>query len=291
MPPRRPVARTQAPCVPAPWRRWAAYGGVQASCGGEGTPWALPGRERAPGTRESTRENAHPWPPWLQWPPQAPAVGPGPAHLGPGSPQVNAFCGYQGPQAADPFTGRGGVRALWDPGRIAHGPFSQSSAQTLESRSVSVQVYRLGAGWGRLSRERLLAPQAGLRPKTPPRDPVPGRGSGLPGTPPRPPAPPPPGPEPWPAPLPGPRSLVLPRHSASGGVGDGLASVVHGKRIGPLGGGESFQFHGTRPQGPCEAGLICPGWGPLPRGRLLVGLPALSLPGPASWPETGQPRL
>ena len=186
--------------------------------------------------------------------------------------------------------GEGGVRALWDPGRIAHGPFSQSSAQTLESRSVSVQVYRLGAGWGRLSRERLLAPQAGLRPKTPPRDPVPGRGSGLPGPPPAPP-PPPPGPEPWPAPLPGPRSLVLPRHSASGGVGDGLASVVHGKRIGPLGGGESFQFHGTRPQGPCEAGLICPGWGPLPRGRLLVGLPALSLPGPASWPETGQPRL
>ena len=29
----------------------------------------------------------------------------------------------------------------------------------------------------------------------------------------------------------------------------------------------------------------------MPRGRLLVGLPALSLPGPASWPETGQPRL
>ena len=99
--------------------------------------------------------------------------------------------------------GEGGVRALWDPGRIAHGPFSQSSAQTLESRSVSVQVYRLGAGWGRLSRERLLAHQAGLRPKTPPRDPVPGRGSGLPGTPPhRPPAPPPA----WPGTVAGPSS-------------------------------------------------------------------------------------
>ena len=166
MPPRRPVARTPAPCVPAPWRRWAAYGGMQASCGSQGMAWALPGQERAPGTRESTRENAQPWPPWLQWPPQAPAVGPGPAHLGPGSPQVNAFCGHQGAQAADPFTGRGGSSYVGTRSQRTS-PFSQSSAQTLESRSVSVQVFRLGAVWGRLSQERLLAPQAGLRPETP----------------------------------------------------------------------------------------------------------------------------
>ena len=182
----------------------------------------------------------------------------------------------------------GGVRALWDPGRIAHGPFSQSSAQTLESRSVSVQVYRLGAGWGRLSRERLLAPQAGLRPKTPPRDPVPGRGSGLPGPPP---APPPP----WPGTVAGPSSRPqVPSSSPA------LCLRRGGRRAGKCGPREKDRTSGwrgelpvprTRPQGPCEAGLMCPGWGPLPRGRLLVGLPALSLPGPASWPETGQLRL
>ena len=141
--------------------------------------------------------------------------------------------------------GEGGVRALWDPGRIPHSPFSQSSAQTSESISVSVQICRLGAGWGRLSQERLSAPRAGHRPETPPGDRVPGRGSRLPG-------PAPPGPEPWPAPVPGPRSLVLPWHSASGGVGDGLASGVHGKRIGPLGGGESSQFHGHDPRDPVK---------------------------------------
>ena len=63
--------------------------------------------------------------------------------------------------------GEGGVRALWDPGRIPHSPFSQSSAQTSESISVSVQICRLGAGWGRLSQERLSAPRAGHRPETP----------------------------------------------------------------------------------------------------------------------------
>ena len=60
--PRRPVARTPAPCVPAPWTRWAAYGGMQASCGGQGTAWALPGRERAPGTRESSGKMPSPGP-------------------------------------------------------------------------------------------------------------------------------------------------------------------------------------------------------------------------------------
>ena len=52
LPPRRPVARPTAPCVPAPWRQRAAYRGMQVSCGGQGTAWALPGREWGPGPRE-----------------------------------------------------------------------------------------------------------------------------------------------------------------------------------------------------------------------------------------------
>ena len=193
-------------------------------------------------------------------------MGPGPAHLGPGSPQVNAFCGHQGPQAADAFTGRG-VRALWDPGPSGHSPFSGSPAQTLESRCVSVHVCRLGAGWGLRSQERLLAPQAGLRPEAP-------RETGSLGVGPARPGPRPPGAEPGRAPHPGPGSLVLPWHSASAGVGDALASVVHGKRNGPLGGGESFQFHGQDPRDPVkQAGYVQGGargpeggswWGCLP---------------------------
>ena len=72
LPPRRPVARTPAPCVRAPWRQRAANPGMQVSCAGQGTAWSLPGRERAPGPRESFLEIPRPWPQWLLWPPQAP---------------------------------------------------------------------------------------------------------------------------------------------------------------------------------------------------------------------------
>ena len=205
---------------------------------------ALPGQERAPGNRESTRENAQPWPPWLQWPPQAPAAGPGHAHLGPGSPQVNAFCAHQGPQAADPFTGRGGSSSV--------GPRSHPTQSLLSKFSPDFREYkRLGADLpprgrvGPFEPRKTLSPPGRSQARDPPGDRVPGRGSRLPG-------PAPPGPEPWPAPVPGPRSLVLPWHSASGGVGDGLASGVHGKRIGPLGGGESSQFHGHDPRDPVK---------------------------------------
>ena len=107
LPPRRPVARTPAPCVRAPWRQRAAYRGMQVSCGGQGTAWALSGRQRGPGPRESPQENPQAWPQWLQGLPKAPAMGPGPAHLGPGLPQVNAFGGRQGREAAYAFTERG----------------------------------------------------------------------------------------------------------------------------------------------------------------------------------------
>ena len=172
----------------------------------------------------------------------------------------------------------GGVRALWDPGRIAHSPFSQSSAQTLESGSVSVPVCRLGARWGLLSQESLLAPQAGLRPKTPRETRSLGVGPASPGP-------------PHLARNPGPPlfSAQVPSSSLA------LCLWRGGRRAGKWGPREKDRTSGwrgelpvprTRPQGPCEAGLICPGWGPLPAWSLLVGLSALSLQGPASWSET-----
>ena len=283
MPPRRPVARTPAPCVPAPWRRWAAYGGMQASCGSQGMAWALPGQERAPGTRESTRENAQPWPPWLQWPPQAPAAGPGHAHLGPGSPQVNAFCAHQGPQAADPFTGRGGSSSV--------GPRSHPTQSLLSKFSPDFREYkRLGADLPPRGRVGPFEPRKTLSPpgRSQARDP-PGR----------------PGPRAW---VPPPRARPTWPGTVAGPCsrpqvpGSSLALCLWrgGRRAGKWGPREKDRTSGwrgelpvprTRPQGPCEAGLICPGWAPLPLGRLLVGLPALSLPGTASWPETGQSRL
>ena len=92
---------------------------------------------------------------------------------------------------------------------------------------------------------KTLSPKGRSQARVPPGDLVPGRGSGPLG-------PFPPGAEPWRAPHPGPESLVLPWHSACAGVGDALASVVHGKRKGPLGGGESFQFHGQDPRDPVK---------------------------------------
>ena len=47
------------------------------------------------------------WPQGLLLPPQAPAMGPGPAHSGTGSAQVDAFCGHQGQGATDSFLRRG----------------------------------------------------------------------------------------------------------------------------------------------------------------------------------------
>ena len=53
----------------------------------------------------------NPWPQRLLLPPWAPAMGRGPDPPGPGSPQMNAFCGHQGQWATDSFTEKG-VRAL-----------------------------------------------------------------------------------------------------------------------------------------------------------------------------------
>ena len=131
---------------------------------------------------------------------------------------------------------------------------------------------------------KTLSPPGRPQARGPPGDGVPGRGSGPPG------------------PLPTRRGTRARTSSRPRVPSSSLALCLcrGGRRAGKCGPREKERTSGwrgelpvprTRPQGPCGAGLICPGWGPLPRGRLLVGLPALSLPGPASWPETGQPRL
>ena len=78
-------------------------GVLRGSRDGAGTPWV---REGAWALR-APLGNTQPWPPWLQWPPQAPAMGHGLAHGSPGYPQVNAFCRHQVPEAGDAFTERG----------------------------------------------------------------------------------------------------------------------------------------------------------------------------------------
>ena len=47
------------------------------------------------------------WPQKLPLPPLAPTMGPGTARPGPGSLQVNAFCGHEGQEAADSITEKG----------------------------------------------------------------------------------------------------------------------------------------------------------------------------------------
>ena len=101
--------------------------------------WALPGGERVRGPLESPREIPQSWAPWLQMLPQAPALGPDVAQLGPGSPQVNVICGHQGPETLDAFIGRG-LGALGDRSRTGHSPFSSSLGQILESGGRWVQV-------------------------------------------------------------------------------------------------------------------------------------------------------
>ena len=93
----------------------------------------------------------------------------------------------------------------------------------------------LWQGGGFAGEARLLASQAGHRPDSPREN------WSLVEGPARPPQTAPPGAEPWPAPLPGTRSLALPWHSASAGVGELLGSVVQGKTRGPLGGREGLR--------------------------------------------------
>ena len=119
--------------------------GCRCRAGVKGWRGHSPGERGHLGPERAPRENPKPGPPWLQRLPQAPALWPGPAHLGPSSLQVNAFCGHQGPEAADAFTGRG-VRALGDRGLSGHSPFSSSLGQILESEVAGSKFATSGQG-------------------------------------------------------------------------------------------------------------------------------------------------
>ena len=254
---------------------------MQGSCGGQGTTWTLSGRERAPAPRESPRPNAQPWPPWLQLPPQPPAMRPGPAHPGPCSPHVFAFCGHQGPRAADAFTGRG-VGALGDRGLGGHSRFLRSLGQTLESGSCQVQVCRQGAGWGSLNQGKTLNCPGTAQARVPRQNPSVGVGSArwgwLPGR------------ETLPAPFAGPRRPGLLWALCLAGVGELPGSVFHGKTRGLLGGTEGFPFPGHDSGDPVNRARYSKGGARCPEGCLWLGA-FLRMRGPTSGPETNQPRL
>ena len=154
LPPRRPVARTPAPCFRAPWRRRAAYRWMQVSCGGQGTAWALPGRERTPGPGENPCKIPSPGPRGSSG---LPRLLPRGMVLLTGPRFAAGECLLKTPSTG----GRGclhgeGVWSLGDRGLSGHSSFLRSSDQTLESGSRQVQVCLLEAGGGSLSQGRTL---------------------------------------------------------------------------------------------------------------------------------------
>ena len=69
-------------------------------------------------------------------------MGPGPGRPGPGSPQVNAFCGQQGQDAADAFT-ENGVRALGLGHNLAlQGPVGNNHSSVFRMKTADAMVPR-----------------------------------------------------------------------------------------------------------------------------------------------------
>ena len=285
MPPRRPVARTPAPCVPAPWTRWAAYGGMQASCGGQGTAWALPGRERAPGTRESPGERPRPGRRGCRCLPRAPTMGPGPALPRPWF--TAGECLLRTPRTGGrrfPHRGRGsssgGLRS-----QRSHSIFgwfcTDWRVEAAGSKSAA-----LWQGGGVAGEARLLASQAGHGPDSPQGGRVRGRGSRPPARRDR---------STWRGTVAGPSSRPqVPSSSLA------LCLCGGGRAAGKCGPRENARSSGwqgglpltlTPAQGPCEPGLISQGRGTLPGGMLVVGGPACACAAPPLGPKTTQPRL
>ena len=233
--PLSPVTRSPAPEFQAPWRQGASCHGKQVSRWGQGTAWALSRRERVPAPRESPGESPRPGRRGCRCLPRAPTMGPGPALPRPWF--TAGECLLRTPRTGGrrfPHRGRGsssgGLRS-----QRSHSIFgwfcTDWRVEAAGSKSAA-----LWQGGGVAGEARLLASQAGHGPDSPREDRSVDEGPAHPpaGT-------APPGAEPWPAPLPGPRSLVLPWHSASAGVGELLGSVVHGKTHGPLDGREGFR--------------------------------------------------
>ena len=128
---------------------WDA-GGLHGSRGGVGNPRG----ERVPVPRYSPGENPQARPPCSMASPSSFQV-PGARHPGSGSPQVNAFWGHKGQEAAAAFTDRG-VGALGDAGCRVTVPCHVGSTDFREWKP-RVQVCRVGAVWGSLSQRRTLS--------------------------------------------------------------------------------------------------------------------------------------
>ena len=154
LPPRRPVARTPAPCFRAPWRQRAAYRWMQVSCGVKGPRGHSP-EERGSLGPETT-------------PAKSPAVAPVAPVASPGSCHGAWSCS-RGPRLTagecllqTPSTGGRGClhgEGGWSPGDqglSGHSRFLRSLDQILESGSRQVQVCLLEAGGGSLSQGRTL---------------------------------------------------------------------------------------------------------------------------------------
>ena len=204
---------------------WDA-GGRHGSRGGVG----IPRRERVPVPRYSPGENPQARPPCSMASPSSFQV-PGATHPGSGLPQVNAFCGHQGQEAAAAFTDRG-VGALGDPGCRVTVPCHVGSTDFREWKP-RVQVCRVGALWGSLSQRRTLSGLSCAQAENPRQNRSLGKGPARQG--------------PlhlarnlgWP-PVPAPGPQGFPGRSASAGLEDLLLRVIHGKKRGPLGGREGF---------------------------------------------------
>ena len=152
--PLRPVAHVPAARFRAPWRQRAAYRGTQVACMGQGAAWGIPGERGCLCPERAPVKIRRPGPRGSMASPSSFQV-PGATHPGSGSPQVNAFCGHQGQEAAAAFTDRG-VGALGDPGCRVTVPCHVGSTDFREWKP-RVQVCRVGAVWGSLSQRRTLS--------------------------------------------------------------------------------------------------------------------------------------
>ena len=212
-------------------RLWRDAGVLRGSGDGVGTPRA---REGAWDPREP-RGESEAWPQRLPLPPRAPTMGPD--RVRPRPRFTAGECLLRTPRTGGrrfPHRGGGSSSGGLRPQR-SHSIFGwfprDWRVEAAGSKSAA-----LWQGGGFAGEARLLASQAGHGPDSPREDRSVDEGPAH-----APAGTAPPGAEPWPAPLPGPRSLVLPWHSASAGVGELPASVVHGKTHGPLGGREGFR--------------------------------------------------
>ena len=108
----RPVSRNPAPGAKPQGGGGPLMVGCRCPAGVKGPRGHSPGKRGSLGP-ETPLGKPEAWPQGLLLPQRALAMEPGPARPGPGSPEVNGFCGHQGQGAADSFMEKG-ARALGD---------------------------------------------------------------------------------------------------------------------------------------------------------------------------------